>query len=77
MNQVQQIVPISTMQESPGEVLAMLVNGPVTLTQRSQPVAVLIGIDQWGSIMELLEDQTGINQRLPDDTTKGDLCADG
>lgn len=58
MSQVQQTASITAIRERPQDVLAALTKGPVTLTLRSQRVAVLVSPEQWVSIMELLEDQS-------------------
>ncbi len=52
MEPVQQIEPITQMQKQPKSVLAKLVAGPVILTQRSRPAAVLVSVEQWDQIAE-------------------------
>ena len=48
--------PVTDMNRVPNEVLAMLVNNPVVLMQRSQPAAVMIQPDKWNDIAQELND---------------------
>jgi len=56
MQAVQQIEPISSMQNQPSAVLALLANGPVILAQRSRPAAVLVSLEEWNAIAHELDE---------------------
>ena len=50
------LVGISDLWLRQNEVLNKLQGGPIVLTQRTQPVAVLVSLEQWNQIVERLED---------------------
>jgi len=50
------LVGISDLRLRQNEVLHKLRGGPIVLTQRTQPVAVLVSPEQWNQIVERLED---------------------
>jgi hypothetical protein len=56
MQAIQQIEPISSMQNQPSAVLALLANGPVILAQRSRAAAVLVSLEEWNAIARELEE---------------------
>ena len=58
MEKVQQFEPISTMQQRPQAILERLAAGPVILSVRSKPVAVVASVEQWDNAVELIEDLT-------------------
>lgn len=50
------LMGISALRLRQNEVLQKLKEGPLVLTQRSQPVAVLVDPKQWNELMERLEE---------------------
>lgn len=56
MQPVQQIEPISSLQNQPTAVLGRLRNGPVILAQRSRPAAVLVSVEDWDAIAAELDE---------------------
>jgi prevent-host-death family protein len=47
MDTVPQIVPISDMKLHQAQVIGMLEDGPVVLSQRGRPKAVLVSVEEW------------------------------
>lgn len=47
MNVLPQMEPITRLQRDHNSVLTMLTKGPVILTQRSKPAAVMVSPDAW------------------------------
>jgi PHD/YefM family antitoxin component YafN of YafNO toxin-antitoxin module len=67
MQRVPQVKPISNMARDHKTLLQLISKGPVYLTQRSQPVAVMVSANQWDETAKLIEDlqaQLGIERRL-------------
>lgn len=60
MNATPQIVPITEMRKSHPDVLDLLPNGPVYLTQQSRPAAVLLSTKQWDVLNEQIEDMAAL-----------------
>ncbi|MFN8489489.1 MAG: type II toxin-antitoxin system prevent-host-death family antitoxin [Caldilineaceae bacterium] len=56
MNKIPQIASISDLRNKHLEILARLVQGPVILANRNEPVAVLISPAEWDAIVEELDD---------------------
>jgi len=50
------LVGISDLRIRQSEILDKLQQGPIVLTQRTQPVAVLVSPEQWNQLVEQLED---------------------
>ena len=50
MEKVQQFEPISTMQQRPQAILERLNDGPVILSVRSKPAAVVVSVAEWDRI---------------------------
>lgn len=48
--------PVSDMNRRPGEVLAMLQDGPVALMARSDPAAIMVLPNEWNKIAKELEE---------------------
>lgn len=57
MTTTEQIVPVSDFRIHQSEVLDKLMNGPVYLTQRSKPAAVLLSATLWDQLLNRLENQ--------------------
>ena len=64
MEKVQQIEPITTIQKSPTELLARLVNGPIILAQRSRPAAVLVSVEEWDRVADELATLRAAQQKV-------------
>lgn len=47
MSTMPQLVPISDIRYKPSKVLASLENGPVLLSHHSNPVGVLVSVEEW------------------------------
>lgn len=48
-------IPISNLRNDQDEILAMMDEQPVMLTQRGKARAALVNIEQWNHLMDLLE----------------------
>jgi PHD/YefM family antitoxin component YafN of YafNO toxin-antitoxin module len=48
--------PVSDMNRRPGEVLAMLKEGPIALMARSDPAAIMVSPVEWNKIAKDLEE---------------------
>ena len=57
MTTTEQIVPVSDFRIHQSNVLDKLTNGPVYLTQRSKPAAVLLSTTFWDQLLNRLENQ--------------------
>ncbi|MBV7326674.1 type II toxin-antitoxin system prevent-host-death family antitoxin [Chloroflexi bacterium TSY] len=55
MNTLPQIEPITRLQRDHNSILSQLTNGPVILTQRSKPAAVMISPSEWDKIAKELK----------------------
>jgi PHD/YefM family antitoxin component YafN of YafNO toxin-antitoxin module len=67
MQGVPQVKPISNLARDHKALLRLIGKGPVYLTQRSEPVAVMVSASQWDETAKLIEDlqaQLGIERRL-------------
>ena len=56
LTQTPQIEPITTFARDHKKVLSRLSTGPVFLSQRSQPTAVLVSIEQWNEIVKHVQE---------------------
>ncbi len=57
MTTTEQIVPVSDFRIRQTNVLSKLNNGPVYLTQRSKPAAVLLSNGVWDHLLQRVDDQ--------------------
>ena len=57
MTTTEQIVPVSDFRIRQTDVLSKLTNGPVYLTQRSKPAAVLLSNGIWNHLLQRLDEQ--------------------
>lgn len=64
MTTTEQIVPVSDFRIHQSEVLDKLTNGPVYLTQRSKPAAVLLSATLWDQLLNRLENQEDLIEAL-------------
>ena len=64
MNRIQQIAPITQIQRQPNDVFAKLAAGPVILAKGSVATAVLVSVEQWDRMAEIVEDLTDTNAAL-------------
>lgn len=46
------VIPVSDVRSRQAEVLKMLENSPVILSQRSRGVAILASLDEWNAVVE-------------------------
>jgi len=56
------IIGVSELRHSQKRVLDSLDSGPIVLTQRNQPLAVLVKVEMWN---RLLEELTGLRDAQP------------
>ena len=56
MLQLMATAPVSDMNRRPGDVIAMLKEGPVALMARSEPAAVMVMPQAWNEIAKELEE---------------------
>ena len=64
MKTTDQIVPISDFHIHQSDVLDKLPNGPVYLTQRSKPAAVLLSTNLWDQLLDRLENHDDLIDAL-------------
>jgi len=64
MTTTEQIVPVSDFRIHQSNVLDKLTNGPVYLTQRSKPAAVLLSTTLWDQLLNQLENQEDLIDAL-------------
>lgn len=60
METIPEIIPISDLRHRQNEILATLPKSPVVLTQHGRGLAVLVTIQQWNQLIELLDDQEDV-----------------
>jgi PHD/YefM family antitoxin component YafN of YafNO toxin-antitoxin module len=64
MNKLPQMASVADMRQEHLRLFTMLKNGPVVVSNRSKPAAVMLSPEMWDKIVEQLEEQDDLIQVL-------------